>query len=64
MAVVNIKTYIDKNYGCIKQCDILKSIDYIEYIREEDSVIEVSKIIFPYVIVLSQACDLEQDCSS
>jgi hypothetical protein len=43
------------------QGDILKEVDYIEFIKEKSGILEVSKIIFPLVIVLSQDCDLEQD---
>ncbi|AKB56925.1 hypothetical protein [Methanosarcina barkeri] len=49
------------------QGDIYKNIEYIESIyendEEEEGVIEISKIIFPYVIVLTQDCDLSQDFS-
>ena len=45
----------------ICQGDIFKDIEYIEYAIEKDGVFEISKILFPYVIVLTQDCDLEQD---
>lgn len=45
----------------ISQGDIFRDIPYIEYVAEESGVLEVSKIIFPLVIVLTQDCDLEQD---
>ncbi len=45
----------------ISQGDVFRDIDYVEYIAEADGIIEVSKILFPLVIVLSQDCDLEQD---
>lgn len=45
----------------ISQGDIFRDIECIEYVIEKDGVIEVSKIIFPLVIVLTQDCDLEQD---
>ncbi len=41
--------------------DIIKDVEYIEYITEEKGNIEVSKIIFPLVIILTQDCDLAQD---
>jgi hypothetical protein len=44
--------------------DIYKDIDYIEYVKEKSGVLEVSKITFPLVIVLSQDCDLAQDFNS
>ena len=43
------------------QGDILRDAEYIEYAVEKAGIIEVSKIVFPLVIVLTQDCDLEQD---
>lgn len=43
------------------QGDILKNVDYIERADVIDGYVEVSKIRYPYVIVLSQECDLTQD---
>jgi len=51
------KTYQPK----IKQGDILKDIEFIESIKEKDGNLEIRKINFPLVIVLSQDCDLNQD---
>lgn len=45
----------------ICQGDILKDINFIEYISEKDGVLEISKVNFPYVVVLTQDCELEQD---
>jgi hypothetical protein len=45
----------------IAQGDILRDIEYLEYVREENGIIEASKILFPLVIVLTQDCDLAQD---
>lgn len=45
----------------ICQGDILRNVDCIEYAIERDGVIEVSRIHFPFVVVLTQDCDLEQD---
>jgi len=45
----------------ICQGDIFQNVEFIEYVRETDGVIEVSKIIFPLVVVLTQDCDLERD---
>jgi hypothetical protein len=45
----------------IRQGDIYRNIDYIEYAFEEAGIIEISKICFPLVIVLTQDCDLQQD---
>lgn len=43
------------------QGDIYRNIEYIEYISEKNGIIEVSKIVFPYVVILTQDCDLAQD---
>jgi len=43
------------------QGDVFREIECIEYVAEKQGVIEVSKIIFPLVVVLTQDCDLEQD---
>lgn len=45
----------------ICQGDIIRDVDCIEYAIEKDGVIDVSRIYFPYVAVLTQDCDLEQD---
>ena len=45
----------------ICQGDIFRDIEFIEYVAEKSGIIEVSKIVFPIVIVLTQDCDLEQD---
>ncbi|MGE5558142.1 MAG: hypothetical protein ACM3WV_05955 [Bacillota bacterium] len=45
----------------ICQGDIFKNIEYIEYAVEKNGIIEISKILFPYVIILTQDCDLAQD---
>jgi hypothetical protein len=45
----------------ICQGDILKDVPYIERVIEKEGIIELPIIYFPYVIVLTQDCDLEQD---
>ena len=60
MAEVITKTYRDLSAE-IKQCDIFRDIEFIEYVKEEGESIEVSKIVFPLAMVLTQACDLQQD---
>ena len=60
MAEVKIKTYRETS-GIINQCDIFRNVEFLEYVQEEGDVITVSKIIFPLAIVLTQACDLQQD---
>lgn len=48
----------------ICQGDIFRDVELIEYVTEESGLLEVSKIVFPLVIVLTQDCDLEQDHNS
>lgn len=45
----------------IHQGDILSNVEYIEYADVIDGNIEISKISFPKVIVLTQECDSVQD---
>lgn len=47
--------------GRISQGDVIRDIECIEYVAEKRGVLEVSKIKFPIVVVLTQDCDLEQD---
>ncbi|MBI3044907.1 MAG: hypothetical protein HYY78_18980 [Betaproteobacteria bacterium] len=43
------------------QGDVIRDVEHIEYVAEKSGVVEVSKIIYPLVVVLTQDCDLEQD---
>lgn len=53
---------VDQTYNeRVCQGDIFKNIEYIEYTVEKEGQIEISKIIFPLVIILTQDCDLAQD---
>ena len=52
-----------KRHLRICQGDIFREIEYIEFVREKRGILEVSKIVFPYVVVLTQDCDLKQDYS-
>lgn len=45
----------------VRQGDIYKDVECIEYAIERAGVFEVSRIFFPNVIVLTQDCDLEQE---
>ena len=47
--------------GRVSQGDIYKDVEFIEYAVEKKGIIEISKIVFPFVIVLTQDCDLDQD---
>lgn len=60
MAEVITKTYTE-NTLVINQCDIFRNVEFIEYVKESANTIEVSKIVFPLAMVLTQACDLQQD---
>ena len=55
---VRVKT---KRLGRISQGDVFRDVECIEYVVEKRGVLEVSKIVFPLVVVLTQDCDLEQD---
>lgn len=50
-----------RNDGQIHQGDSYRDIDYIEYAEIVDGRVEISKIHYQYVMVLSQECDLTQD---
>ncbi len=57
-----ITTKVSKKRSvCICQGDIYRDIECLEYIKEEKGVLEISKISYPYVMVLSQVCDLRSD---
>lgn len=45
----------------VSQGDIIKNVEYVEYVSEQSGNIEISKIVFPLSIVLTQDCDLAQD---
>lgn len=55
-----IKVRVQKT-ARVCQGDILRDVPYSEHLREEAGVIELSQIVFPLVVVLTQDCDLEQD---
>jgi len=48
-----------KNRVC--QGDIYRDVACLEYAIESEGVVEISQIVFPYVVVLTQDCDLHQD---
>lgn len=45
----------------ISQGDLFRDIECVEYVKEKRGIIEVSKIAFPLVVVLTQDCDLQWD---
>ncbi|KZY43735.1 hypothetical protein A3733_17210 [Pseudoalteromonas shioyasakiensis] len=50
-----------ENNERITQGDVYRNIELIEHVKEHNGNIEVAKIVFPYVVVLTQDCDLAQD---
>lgn len=51
----------DFNDERVCQGDIFREVEYVERISENEGILEVSKIVFPLVAVLTQDCDLKQD---
>lgn len=49
--------------GRVAQGDVIRDVDFIERVSEQRGVLEVSRVRFPAVLVLTQDCDLEQDHS-
>lgn len=58
MSNVQVRT---KRSARVSQGDIFRDVECIEYVVEKRGIVEVSKIIFPLIVVLTQDCDLEQD---
>ena len=54
------KTRLDR-IGRVSQGDIYKDVEVVDDVLEKRGILQISKIVFPYVIVLTQDCDLEQD---
>lgn len=50
---------IDIKENRLRQGDIIQDVECIESVKEEENVVEIRKIIFPYIIVLTQDCDLK-----
>lgn len=50
-----------QNEPRIRQGDIIENVEYIESVTENDGIIQVSRIVFPLVVVLTQDCDLTWD---
>lgn len=50
-----------QKHSRVSQGDILRNIEHIEYINECGGLLEISKIEFPLIVVLTQDCDLAQD---
>lgn len=56
-----MNSFIKSKKKRISQGDIYQDVEFIEYAIQRKGIIDISKIIFPYVIVLTQDCDLNQD---
>jgi hypothetical protein len=49
------------NVARVCQGDLFRDVDYIEHVSVRSGEVEISTIVFPLVVVLTQDCDLEQD---
>jgi len=49
--------------ACPRVCqgDIVRDVEYFERVTEQEGIIELSKVVFPLAIVLTQDFDLAQD---
>ncbi len=50
-----------QNLRRVSQGDIYRDVDFVEYVVEKKGTLEISRITFPVVVVLTQDCDLAQD---
>lgn len=48
----------------VAQGDIIRNVEYVEHVIEKSGYLDISRIRFPFVVVLTQDCDLEQDYRS
>lgn len=51
----------NRRRGRVCQGDVLRDVEHVEYVVERGGSVEISRILFPLVIVLTQDCDLEQE---
>jgi len=49
------------NLPRVCQGDIIRNVSYIDGVTESAGILEVSRLEFPLVIVLTQDCELEQE---
>lgn len=56
--MINIKQEKEER---LCQGDIIRDVRHIEHITERDGNLSISYIEFPYIVVLTQDCDLNQD---
>ena len=56
--MIKVKT---QQQARVCQGDVFRSIECIETVTEKNGALEMSRIVFPLVLVLTQDCDLKQD---
>ena len=56
MKEVEIKKYNNR----ISQGDIYKDVWCFENISQDNNTLKINRIFFPYVVVLTQDCDIQQ----
>jgi hypothetical protein len=56
--VIEARTKIDDR---ICQGDVIRDVEFVEAIQEHEGIIDISKVLFPQIIVLTQDCDLLWD---
>lgn len=50
-----------QKHARVAQGDVIRDVEHIEYVSIRGGAVEISKIVFPLVVVLTQDCDLAQD---
>ena len=59
---MTIATQVKKtSLDYVTQGDVFEDVDLVEYVTRQENFLTVSRIRFPYVVVLTQDCDLVQD---
>lgn len=53
--------YVNRDLERINQGDILEKTEYYKVLHRSETEYNIDTIIFPYVVVLTQDCDLEWD---
>lgn len=55
-----VKVKKQKNSRLV-QGDLLRNVEHVEHVSVCDGIVEISKIVYPLVVILTQDCDLAQD---
>lgn len=58
---MKVRKTAQKRFGRVCQGDIYRDVEVVDEVLEKKGIIQISKIVFPLIIVLTQDCDLEQD---